>query len=74
DYEQAQHLANRGKINQSLYHLFFGKVYQEVQELPIDSLCHSYIRLSGKGWDSISATLYDTPVISLFSFSPSMIN
>ena len=77
-----------GKVYQSLYHFIFGKVCQKVQELPIDSLCHSHLRPSGKRWDSISATLYDTPAINqsqkracinyilhtLFSFSPPIIN
>ena len=52
------------KSTQSLYHFIFGKVCQKVQELPIDSLRHSHLRLSGKRWDSISATLYDTPAIN----------
>ncbi len=38
---------------ESLYHFIFGKVCQKVQEFPIDSLCHSHLRPSGKRWDSI---------------------
>ena len=49
---------------ESSYHFIIGKVCQKVQEFPIDSLCHSHLRPSGKRWDSISTTLYDSPVIS----------
>ena len=51
-------------VYRSRYHFIFGKVCQKVQEFPIDSLCHSHLRPSGKRWDSISTTLYDSPVIS----------